>query len=210
MTKNVFIFCHGFGFDPSFWAPLMPFFLNQNVIHWDLGYFGDETRFVLQEDVNYIGIGHSLGFMKLLSLPISYHHLIGLHGFTNFLGNEPTLRALRTREWMSLMMQFKRSPSRTLQHFYQRVGVTLALEGKSLRHSILQNDLQALEQAGALPTSTPVLMLGAQDDWIVPPALIVDNFSNHPNVRIELLNHGQHGLGFLNPETVYRHILGCV
>lgn len=208
MKENYFIFCHGFGFDKTFWDPLKPYFATQKTLYLDLGYFGAETYLVLEpEQFNYIGIGHSLGLMKLLSFNISMSHLIGLHGFIHFLGFDATLNQLRMREWLSLKKYFLRAPELTLKQFYQRVGVPFEIHKKTIQTIKLQQDLDALKQTFDLPGKVPTLILGAVDDPVVPPVLIEDNFSSQNHVTIDILNQGQHGLGFLNSALVYQKIM---
>lgn len=218
MKETCFIFCHGFGFDSSFWNPLKAFFSKHNALLMDLGYFTDTTNttnIILSEarerlpHINYIGIGHSLGLMKLASLNIPFTHLIGLHGFINFFGFDNTLHSVREREWMSLKKHFLRSPESTLNQFYQRVGVAFDISQKTIQRTILQQDLEVLRQSTTLPP-TPTLILGAKDDKIVPPVLIEDNFASNPHVTIEILNQGQHALGFVCPELVYRYVMQFV
>jgi len=213
MKDTCFIFCHGFGFDSTFWNPLKCFFSKQNILYMDLGYFADTPNVIqsitrnLDDNTHYIGVGHSLGLIKLLSLNIPFTHLIGLHGFIHFLGFDLRLHQTREREWMGLKRQFARSPELTLKRFYQMTGVSFDMSQNLIHRNTLQRDLDALNQSSILPPMVPTLILGAIDDSIVPPILIEDNFSSHSQVTIEILNQGQHALGFLNPDLVYRCVM---
>ena len=185
----------------------------------DLGYFSDtndtlrtsnDTLSEAREQgnhINYIGIGHSLGLMKLASLNIPFSHLIGLNAFINFLGFDNSLYSLRERQLMSLKTNFLRSPESTLKQFYQRVGLAFDISQKTIQTTILQQDLEVLRQSTILPPMMPTLILGAIDDKIVPPVLIEDNFTSNSQVTIEILNQGQHALGFLCPELVCRYVM---
>ena len=51
------------------------------------------------------------------------------------------------------------------------------------------------------------LIIGAQNDIIVPPALIFDNFAAYNNVKINMLPTGEHGLGYKQPNIIYQHII---
>jgi pimeloyl-[acyl-carrier protein] methyl ester esterase len=222
MKETCFIFCHGFGFDSTFWNPLKIFFSKQNTLFIDLGYFSDTANTIrtlnaiLNEareqhnHINYIGIGHSLGLMKLASSNIPFSHLIGLHGFINFFGFDNQLHSVREREWMSLKKHFLRSPESTLKQFYQRAGVAFDISQKTIKRTILQEDLEVLKQSMILPPMMPSLILGAVDDKIVPPVLIEDNFASNSQVTIEILNQGQHALGFACPELVCQHVMQFV
>ena len=71
--KICFVFCHGFGFDATFWDPLRPYFAGTNAIYLDLGYFDKPFMTLYPDDsTDFIGIGHSLGLKKLMSLNIRF------------------------------------------------------------------------------------------------------------------------------------------
>jgi len=226
--KRCFVFCHGFGFDATFWNPLRPFFSSMNTVYLDLGYFGEEPSSLRAErsnpvvrstaldcfaslaktqSIEYIGIGHSLGLMKLMSLNIPFKCLIGLHGFVNFLGFSEQLHRRRQRELMRLTAQFHVSPESTLNQFYQRTGVDFNLPtARILNQKRLLDDLALLAHPVPVPMGVPLLVLGSNDDKITPPELIEDNFGAHPHVSIEFINQAQHGLGYLKPDVVYQKI----
>ena len=207
--ERCFVFCHGFGFNTDYWNPLRSYFSTTNTVYMDLGYFTNEVNISPNVyDYDYIGIGHSLGLIKLISSTIPFKALIGLHGFVNFLGYNPALSRRRTRELTHLSKQFNDAPVLTLQQFYQRTGVDFMLPSMDgLHQQRLLDDLTSLFYAVPVPQTIPMLILGSCDDIIVPWALIEDNFSHHPHVNIELLHHVQHGLGYLRPDLVYQKIM---
>lgn len=207
--KRCFVFCHGFGFDATFWDPLRPFFAEMDTVYLDLGYFNEGN---LNEDsyqsTDFIGIGHSLGLTKLIQSNIPFKRLVGLHGFTNFLGSNTLLRRRRQRELMHLTQQFKASPELTLSQFYQRAGVGFNIPVAGVvNQTRLLDDLALLAQSVSVPDDVPLLILGSNDDKIVPPELIEDNFGVCPHVTISLVNQTQHGLGYLKPDVVHQHIM---
>ena len=209
MMNKCFVFCHGFGLDSSYWAHLRPYFMQYKTVYLDLGYFGQEqTAIFFDPLVEYIGIGHSLGLMKLMSLKIPFKALIGLHGFVDFLGLDASLRGYRTRELAHLTRHVARAPGAALSQFYQRAGVMFdCLVNGPINQKKLLDDLDSLVTSGVIPAGIPMLILGSSDDKIVPPALIEDNFAPHPQVTIEILNQAQHGLGYLKSEVVYQKIM---
>ena len=209
LKKTCFVFCHGFGFDATFWNPLRAYFSNMNTMYLDLGYFGEmQWMNQLDESMEYIGIGHSLGLMKLMSLNVSFKRLIGLHGFVDFLGADESLHRRRQRELSYLIQHVNESPALTLSQFYQRTGVNFNLPQTGVLNRMkLLDDLNSLAHAIPVPQDIPLLILGGIDDKIVPPALIEDNFSAHPQVTIEMLPQVKHGLGHLQPDVVYQTIM---
>lgn len=211
MIKH-FIFCHGFGFDNSFWENLSPFFLNEKCTYLESGYFGDNpTVSPASSETRLIGIGHSLGIPKLLSLNINFDYLIGLNSFINFLGTAPDLRKKRQQELYFLKNQLQKSPISTMQDFYQRCGVPME-NGKVIKINteMLLKELDFLTESVSIPQASRVLMLGAKDDVIVPPEILYDNFEKLTHVSIRIVDHGKHGLGFLKAEEIKTSILNFI
>lgn len=204
MTR-CFIFCHGWGFDQSYWNNLRPFFANEESIFLDLGYFGNEILPSCEKQKKYIGIGHSIGFQKLLSLPIEFSHLISLQGFTNFLGNDQKLRAAKIPNLKAMENYFQQAPEQTLNMFYKTAGFTGKLPAMAkMNKEKLAEDLALLHGSTTLPRHSKILAIGSYDDQTVAPEIIADNFASLPNVTIDMLETGKHCLGFLQPEIVYQ------
>ncbi len=204
MKKNYYIFCHGFGFDSSFWDPLKPYFENEQTFYCDLGYFG-EKRFpteILIDKFNYIAIGHSFGLIELLNLPIPWSCALGLHGFIYFLGYDLGLNQIRLKEWRALRTQLKRAPRPTLELFYQRVGVSNWPDLMSINQARLLVDLERLilPPMHALPKK--IAFLTTRNDTIVPDCLVQDNLNVHPQIQLHHFHEGMHALGHLFPEDV--------
>ncbi len=195
-----FIFCHGWGFTQDFWRPLLPYFQDHPYICWDLGYFGPSSCSMpdLTAHPNWVGVGHSLGMIKLLEHAHLFKALIGLQGFTNFLGSHRTVSKVRKKELAALKHAFYRSPEATLKEFYQRCGISSEeISLKHVQHDVLYRDLESLslDYYSILP-HYPMLIMGSENDPIVPPTLIEDNFSSQKNVSLAMHSHGHHALGW--------------
>lgn len=230
--KQCIIFCHGWAGNVSFWGNLKPFFDAENINninfkYLDLEYFGNNhlikscsyntllTYVQQNKQLHFIGIGHSIGLIKLLSLNIEFKALIGLQSFINFLGNDRLLNKQRKLEWLSLKQQFNHNSLNTLKNFYQLAN----LEPKFIKdlfnkknqyyylnkHSLTQ-DLELLSVNFSLYNNVPILIVGAMDDVIVPPELIIDNFAHLKNVTIDMLNTGRHSVGYRSAELIYQKI----
>ena len=153
-----------------------------------------------------IGIGHSLGLAKLLQLPIKFTVLVGIQSFTNFLGYSEKLAHRRGLELYAMIQFFKKNPEKTLLSFYEKCGVSCDVEKfKMINIEKLLNDLKSLKLDCILP-ACPTLILGAKNDPIVPPELLLDNFEDKKNVTLVFHDQGFHNLGFLEPEFVYGQI----
>ena len=202
--KRCFVFCHGFAFDKSFWENLQPYFIKEECIFLDLGYFSEKyLPHLEQEDMEFIGIGHSLGLLKLLSLNIKFAYLIGLNSFVNFLGNEEKLHLKRAQELQILKNNFIAHPIATLKHFYRTCGVSI--ENSKIVYinkEPLLEDLEFIAKSFALQDESKTLIIGSKDDAIVPVQVTEDNFTNYI-----LLDQGGHGLGVLQAEIIYQNIM---
>ncbi len=206
--RRCFIFCHGFGFDKNFWNNLIPFFKEDSYISLDLGYFGNSERLPsIDYNTILIGVGHSLGFVKLLELEERLSCLIGLNAFLNFLGNNLNLRKKRYQELESMRNSFLKYPCLTLKRFYKRCQGPNQVESLAkLRKERLEKDFSSFFRTFYIKRDIPVLLLGSKDDPIVSTQVIEDNFVCYDNVDIQLLDQGKHALGFLEATEVYKRI----
>lgn len=200
------LFCHGFGFEPTYWANLSSFFSHTTPHFIDLGYFGPSFKpKTLKEPL--IGVGHSVGFLKLLEMDLPFTHLIGLNAFTNFLGEDPSLKDKREKELSLLKRNLLKSPHTTLKNFYTRCGLTL----KDI-HYFQALDLDALvKDLDFLKTAVykkdfpcPTLIINTLDDVIVPREISLENFSN--KCTLTFLNDGSHALGYKRSKEIAHHI----
>ena len=206
MTHS-FVFCHGWGFDDSFWKSLYPYFKDSICSFWKLGYFSEED-YPLHSQKNLIGIGHSIGMKKLTESPYDFKALIGLQGFTNFLGKDEKTQPLRKKQLKSMTLGFNRSPRETLKRFYSECGSFQPKKNaiENLQKERLSQDLNNLSSR-VKNRLCPTLILASQDDSIVPPSIIHDNFSSNKNIRILFCDDAKHNLGFLKKDFVIREIM---
>ena len=203
-----FIFCHGFGFNYHFWDNLASYFVNGKCTFLDLGYFKEPSYCIDTLEGEIIGVGHSLGVLKLLKLQERFDCLIGLNGFVNFLGNDLCMRNKRQLELEILKKNFQKNPRITLKNFYKRCGVSSFTQFAKLEELDLEavmSDLELLTLNFA-PPSIPMLIIAAKNDVIVPPEITHDNFPPYSNVEVDIIDKGQHGLGFLEASYVYKSI----
>jgi len=160
-----FLLCHGWGFDASFWKNLAPHLAPHTFYTVDLGYFGNPNPFPTSG--TWIGVGHSLGLIKLLQTPLSFSAIIGLNSFLNFLG-PPLIHERRKKELQTMIQRFEKDPLNTIASFYKRCGVLDAPNG-TINKSLLLNDLKSLFfDYSNLLTSVPCLSLASKNDLIVP------------------------------------------
>ncbi|AWD33115.1 putative BioH-like alpha-beta hydrolase family protein [Candidatus Fokinia solitaria] len=203
-----FVFCHGFGFDASFWDKIAPCFSKEKCTFIDLGYFRRPSHFNIPHDEKIIGIGHSLGLLKLLELHKNFERLIALNGFRNFLGFHPILRREREKELKMLENKFRTDPMIALDLFYSRCSTSLLIKcpnKEDLNSDLMCTELNLLRSTIVLP-SVPTLVLASDNDMVVPPQVIHDNFSN-TNIKLDVIDNGEHILGLASPLAVYEKIM---
>ena len=215
MSALQVVCCHGFAFDAQYWQVLQAYFNSHRVLCMDLDYW-QQGRRVTPADVScsnlpVVGIGHSLGFIKLLQSGIRFDYLIGLNAFTCFLGFNSVLAVKRARELSLLSQQFVHAPQKTLRSFYQRTGVAVpGVNWSAMNFTRLADDLASLVQSVDELPPTPVLILASEDDPVVPPELIWDNFRATPHISVEMLAGGRHGLGYLQAPLVHQRIMSFI
>jgi pimeloyl-[acyl-carrier protein] methyl ester esterase len=181
------VFCHGFSYSPTYWDNLLPLLPEFTIHHMDLGYYGDPIIPDIKEPV--IGIGHSLGLIKLMQQNYQFKALIGLNGFVNFLGSDPHIHKRRVLELDTFELLICTSPSLALKFFHNRCGVSLDHDPPNKER--LLSDLDLLRQSFPIPPNLTVL--ATQDDIVCPPEITYNNFGS---TEIHMLKSGGHGLGY--------------
>ena len=205
-----FVFCHGFGFDTRFWERIAPYFSQEKCSFIDLGYFNKRTEIQYLDNQAIVGIGHSIGLSKLLSMYGNFDCLIGLNGFINFLGCDQALYKKRQTELKALRSSFLKHPETTLRNFYWRCDVPELIEChdfSNLDIDLILSDLQWLQKEYKLP-NVPTLILSSDDVLVVPESITSGNFRENPWVKRESITDAGHALGFNKPEEVYEKIMG--
>ena len=206
---NHFVFCHGFGFDTQFWERIAPYFSQEKCSFIDLGYFGNRVDNTYLCNQRVIGIGHSIGLSKLLSMYSNFDYLIGLNSFVNFLGSDQIERKKRQKELNALRLSFLKDPDSAIRNFYIRCDIEELIECtdfSNLNRDLILSEFEWLQKEYKLP-EVPTLILSSNDDLVVPHAITSDNFSKQQYIKIDSIMNGGHALGFRKPLEVYRKIM---
>ena len=204
-----FVFCHGFGFDTQFWERIAPYFSQEKCSFIDLGYFGNRVDNTYLCNQRVIGIGHSIGLSKLLSMYSNFDYLIGLNSFVNFLGSDQIERKKRQKELNALRLSFLKDPDSAIRNFYIRCDIEELIECtdfSNLNRDLILSEFEWLQKEYKLP-EVPTLILSSNDDLVVPHAITSDNFSKQQYIKIDSIMNGGHALGFRKPLEVYRKIM---
>lgn len=204
-----FVFCHGFGFDTQFWERIAPYFSQEKCSFIDLGYFGNRVDNTHLCNQRVIGIGHSIGLSKLISMYGNFDYLIGLNSFVNFLGFDQIERKKRQKELNALRLSFLKDPDSAIKNFYIRCDIEELIECtdfSNLNRDLILSEFEWLQKEYKLP-EIPTLILSSNDDLVVPHAITSDNFSKQQYIKIDSIMNGGHALGFRKPLEVYRKIM---
>lgn len=209
--KGNLVLCHGFGFDSDYWDHLIPYFSNYQIFNMNLGYYGKKTSSLPpMTSQKTIGIGHSLGFLKLAQLNYEFDLLVGLNPFLNFMGRQKEIRRRRQLEFNMLKSNLKSSPEKTLEDFHMRCGAPFEkakFEHLSLRD--LTQDLDFISYEHPLPKAKEIFLLASEDDPVVPKVITEDLMRPaFSHLKVEFLKTGSHALGCLNPDLVQKKIKG--
>lgn len=196
-----FLFIHGWGGNPSFFAPLQKelacLFPNSPQLVWDRGYFGDPIGFETSLPAGkWIGIGHSFGLYHLLKLPVIA--LVSISGFGRFCSHRQNQIGTPTHFIDRMIEGLNISPQKVLKEFNKWAELEGAISAfQSINPSILCQDLQIMKTMDEVDTikqdKRPYLSLGAMDDRIVHSDLIEESFANYERHFCE---NGGHSLGF--------------
>ena len=206
------VFSHGFGFASDFWQSMLPYFNDYNCIMTEAHYFSkDQSK---QGSIDYndisIGIGHSLGFLKLCQLLPNAKYLIGINPFIDFLGKSHRLRSSRMTEYEIFKKSMQQFPKKTLKQFHRRCGVTSnQIDLDNMNGEKLMSDLTLLTKPVDLNLKKKILVIHAKDDLVVPNQVTEDNFSNS-QVTLHAFEKGKHGLGMTYPKAVSEVILDFI
>lgn len=201
-----FVFCHGWGLDPAFFNHLRKILVAKTVVVWDLGYFGTLHCPQPPQAVKiWIGVGHSFGLIKLLESKIPFTALIGIQSFVHFLGNNPSIHRRQMKAVKVFEKSFETCPMTTLTGFREICGMLPPL---AFNRERLITDLVALKTnyTPLLNPDIPMLLIGNQDDPIVPPDLFFDNFQNSANIKLIMNKQGGHGVPLSSVASIARQI----
>lgn len=211
--KRVLVFFNGFGANCTFWDNLKPYFSDYSCVLLSENYFKedgviDEQRLKeIFEGKEVIGIGHSLGYMKLCLLQEKYKFfnlkkVVSIEGFSNYLSDIPYVRETREFGINYMKICYAIDSILTLISFQAMCGA-VPLFPKAIDEELLQADLELLREK-VTPPKIPHLVLSSADDPIIPCWVIEDNFRSF--AKILYTQFAGHILGINSPEWVFKNI----
>jgi len=196
------VFLHGWGFGPEIWSRWTEAFPNRPVALFDAGYFGPTQMTLPANPDGWFGVGHSLGFARLLALDVQWSGLIGLGAFLRFCPGSGRDSGTPAEVLDAMLTRLETDPADVLARFLRRCG--LKGQPSSLPNpdgfARLHQDLLYLRDLdlGATPaqlgSAPPVLLLHAADDRIAPVELAREAHGQLPGSRLHVFESGSHTL----------------
>ncbi|WP_051908777.1 alpha/beta fold hydrolase [Candidatus Odyssella acanthamoebae] len=179
---------HGWGYDNTFFAPLMKILTDVDIICVNEGYFGAPYIPPVANDVA-IGIGHSQGFSRLIQTFPNLQGYVSLNGFTQFMRSQNFPNGTPKAMLGAMIQQYQRHPDVVLQTFYERTGHPHLGAPLHRNDELLRQNLTALRSLSIKLPEAPILAIAGTDDLITPVTLQQDCFS-----KLHLIENANHSL----------------
>ncbi|WP_394672993.1 hypothetical protein [Limnobacter sp.] len=199
--SQVLLMAHGWGYNHRFFNALLdtlPKHTRETTLFvcFEAGYFPEQGKqglminiqgewvhhpaealhslVLAQANVPWLGLGHSLGFSKLLDFSVRWHSLYSLHGFTRFTNNRVLARMIRKAE---------ENMPEVLADFHKRCGHIApwsTLDERALLADLIGMQTLSAEQElqHALSHGAELYAWASSVDQIVPLALAQACFDN--------------------------------
>lgn len=133
--------------------------------------------------------------------------MISLQGFLNFCGFDARLRKIRLQNLAKVRKQIEENYLQAILEF-QKVCGCLGLSN-NVPKEVLLKDLEMMHKEYHF-NGPKTLVLGTEEDMIVPMSLIKDNFSEISLVKIIQLKGCGHSLGFSLADEVSKLIINFI
>lgn len=192
-----YLLCHGFCFCNDFWKNLIPLL--------DYKYEFYDSVFIPDNSEDYIGIGHSLGFLKLNNSGIKFKALVGLQGFLDFCSSEHNRRAILQNTIDRMIASYKKNPRKFVDFFYSLCGYMNKPNYHVVLKQNLVDDLELMKNVYQ-HCGVRTLIIGSIYDKVLDNSIILDNFENLQNVELSYINTVNHTLGFSEAEKTFKLI----
>jgi len=166
--KPLLVLVHGWGYDISFWQPLIEAMPDGECVAWDLGYYGTPALPAPGRDA--IAVGHSYGVMWLLRhRPFAWRGLVSINGFTRFAQAPDLAQGVPLAQIDRLTASLKEDARGCLTGFRQRCGDVIPPPGTPDAKKLLDS-LDHLRHWDERP-AVPGLALCGEADKVVPAPL---------------------------------------
>lgn len=203
-------FVHGWGFDASVFDGLadalaipsidpVPFGPQRR---YDAGYVG--ASLLAPPSEPFIAIAHSFGMMRVLKdLPTQCVGIVCLNGFARFSASPDFAAGTPLRLIDRMLQRLRQDPMGVVNTFRARCGAEPYPVTTELDVDALFADLSALRdedaRAALAACPVPIVVVAAEDDPIVSPAMTAMTFADQGAMRVAMLADGGHVLPITRP-----------
>ena len=227
-VHQVVVLAHGWGYNHRFFNELLANLsqkqrANTLFVCLEMGYFPDQAQaglmVHLDEDwqwhpletlhslvlahagVPWVGVGHSLGFSKLLEFAVRWHTVISVHGFTHFVKAGAHTEGVASRILQRMVQKAHTNMPELLAHFHQQCGHVA--NWHTLNESALLVDLQSMAQLDTGSTLQSCMTQGSHLAAIISPVdnIVPEGLSHacFPNPENRFALQAQHSELAYNP-----------
>lgn len=197
---------HGWGYGPGIWSGWAAEFSERPVALLDAGFFGPPAMALPENPDGWLGVGHSLGFARLLGLDVPWRGLAGFGAFLRFCRLPGQTDGTLPEVIDAMLARLDTDPAEVLRRFTRRCGreerrPAPAADGlERLRQGLRL--LRGLDLA-APARPCPTLLAHTADDRIVPQSL-AEEAGRRLAARLEIFDSGGHALPFIRPAECAR------
>jgi hypothetical protein len=218
MDNYAFIFAHGWGSNQYFWQNLQPLIAKNNFYICDFGYFRDlsknnkeDLKVFVETNKSFnrkiIGIGHSLGFSKLLSI-VDCDYYFGLQTFVSFFGKN---NKIVKQNFLNYSDEFVKNPFECFKSNYSYPEVREYFKNLNFNYDninfdnlffdlkLLSREFEDLSLLFEKLNVSEYHIIASKHDAVVPLFIAKDNF---PDNMITVVEESFHSLGLLHAELV--------
>ena len=194
---------HGWAFAPNVWdalAALLPEFAQARA---DLGFFGPPA--LPDPAPGDILVGHSAGLLWGLRARRNWAGVVAINSFSRFTLDAQGRGCVRPAAIRTMQRELAQDAQACVEKFRASHGAPTA--PGAARAEALVEGLALLRDFDAAPLlgAAPMLILGAEDDALAPPAAARD-LAALSGGRLALAEKGGHGLPWTAPEFCARKI----
>ena len=210
ISSLALIFQSGFAIGNTYWDRIVEFFRSRENANDVSIFFLDKVSDIDLSVYDYVvGIGHSLGFVKLIMSGIEFDAIVGIQAFVNFCGQEHRIRLQRLKELDEMYERLQRDASSELARFYAACGLSEISDTlmETCCFDELCRDFKLLYRDDIRFPSAASLQIYSRFDGIVPNIITLSDFGLKKNVTISLVNHMHHNLGYDKHHMVANLIL---
>lgn len=209
------VFMHGWGFNSSFWNPLLTSLDGYETVVLDAGYFGQPHAY-LDDGRPFVAIGHSFGTIRLLDT-ISSHCLgfVAINGFDYFVRRNAAEGGVPIRVLDRMIARFEEDPLIVLHDFQTRCGAQVdALDENLLNKDTLLRDLYLLRESDVRSAvqnaEIEFALLNGNLDPLIDGARRQSSFTNVMSATSFTHPDGGHLLPITQPQWCAQHIVSLV